>query len=335
MNPSQIAQDCKKYFDQLTNDLPLFIKLILCSTCILYLINLFIPYISFFLANIPYYTIYYFQIWRLITTICITTGIMSIIFSCLFWFKEAVKLEKKLGTIKYMLIFFLNNLCIQIMYSIVTFFLSILIRNNFLLRMKITQSGVNNTGLIPVILCDITLLCLSNPDGKMSFFFLPWLIPSKYYPLVLFLIFTILSGFYIDLESLCAIGFAYLNHKYLKHKLTISNNLVTKVENIFLFSWMKNQKGYISLGGSIVGELKNNLEGIRNVDIGEKNNQQTIFTAFKGNGVPVGSSSDINNEQDKNNIEYTNITVGSSGSNEETLNSGDTRADLNAPRPGI
>ena len=331
MHPSQIIQNCKNFVNQITNELPLFIKIIVCSTCSLYLINLIFKYISFILANIPYYTIYYFQIWRPITTVIMTTGILSIIFTFLFWFKNAIKLENSIGTVKYMLIFFINSICIQILYCIITFLFSIIIRNNFLLRMKIIQNEVRNTGLLPIVLCDITVLCLSNPDEKIQFLFIPFFIPSKYYPLLLFLIYTIFSMFYIDLESLCAIGYAYLYHKYLKNKLVISNNLATKFENSILFRWMKNKKGFVNLGGIQSPELQNNLEGVKSVNISGNNDTQNGFKAFQGNSVRVGSSEN-NVEASKNNIEYTNVTVGSTGAQDD---SGETKLDIGSPRPNI
>jgi len=90
---------------EIIDSIPLFIKIILCITIILYLLNPFIPFISWIFANIPYYTIIYLNIWRLITTPFITTNILSIIFSIFFWYKEAVKIEKEIGTVKYMLVF--------------------------------------------------------------------------------------------------------------------------------------------------------------------------------------------------------------------------------------
>ena len=96
--------------------MPYFVKIVICSTIILYIINFIIPYVALFLADIPYFTVYKFQIWRLFTTPFITTGFFSIIFSIIFWYEKATRLEKEIGTIKYMLIFFMNSLFIYIVF---------------------------------------------------------------------------------------------------------------------------------------------------------------------------------------------------------------------------
>jgi membrane associated rhomboid family serine protease len=111
VNSNQDVNPCQDLKDKIKNifdSMPLFIKIVLLSTIILYILNLFILYVALYLADIPYFTVYYCQIWRLITTPFITTGILSIIFSLLFWYKDAVKLERDIGTVKYILIFFMN-----------------------------------------------------------------------------------------------------------------------------------------------------------------------------------------------------------------------------------
>ena len=354
-----MCEDFKNFVTGIINNMPLFIKIVVFSTIILYILNLFIPYVAFYLADIPYYTIYYFQIWRLITTSFMTTGILSIIFSLLFWYKEAVKVEKATGTIKYMLIFSMNTFFIQILYCLLMLLISLVIRNKVVLLMKISMVGVRNAGLWPIILCDLTLLCLSNPEAPMKIFIFPCVIKAKYYPFVLFLFFTIISRFNIDFESLCAIGYGLLYHYYLKSRLTITNTFALKVENSWAFKWMKQQKGFVFLGGVSLPELQNNIENVaseRNVNIsGNRGSQHKTFTPFKGKGMAVGASTDVNfnkniinienknknNNENKTNTEstektennethtntdYNNISIGSS----VDMNSTDSRLDLNS-----
>ena len=57
------------------NSIPLFVKFIISSTIIFYILNLFISYISLILANITLLTIYKFQLWRLVTNVFINTNI--------------------------------------------------------------------------------------------------------------------------------------------------------------------------------------------------------------------------------------------------------------------
>ena len=340
------CKDCKEFLTGILNSMPFFVKIVVCSTIILYLINFIIPYVAYFLADIPYFTIYYFQIWRRCTTPFMTTSLFSVIFSIYFWYEKASRLEKDIGTIKYIIIFFMNSFCIQIMFCILMLLLSLIIRNKAPLVMKISQGRVRNEGIWPILMCDLTLLCLSNPNEIMQFRFFPCTIKAKYYPIFLFLIFTIISGFQIDFENICGIGFGFLYHYFLRNRLKISNNFAEKLGNSCLCRWMKTKKGFIGSGGintfaNIVIREGNN---VRNVNI--SNAQDNInksrekvkqaFQAFKGKGVVVGGGdNNTQNNENKNEVaksdsgELTNVTVSSS----DEINSSDSRIDLNNSNP--
>ena len=344
-NSGNICKDCKDFICRILDNMTYFVKIMICSTIILYLINLIIPYVALLLADIPYFTIYYFQIWRLITTPFMTTGLFSVLFSSYFFYNSATKLEKETGTIKYILIFFMNSIFIQILYIILMVLLSLIIQSKIPLKMKVTKFGVRNEGLWPILLCDITLLCLSNPNENMQFRFFPCVIKAKYYPLILFLFFTIISGFQIDFENICGIGFGFLYHYFLKNRIGITNNFAYKIGNSFLFRRMKRKRGYIDIGGINVFNAVVSME--RNVQINNRNesnnsgnnnqnnrdNNNKGFKAFHGKGIAVGGGDNIipsNNKLDMNTnnsaeIVHTNVTANSN----DDINSSDSRIDLN------
>ena len=161
------------------NSVPLFIKFIMIFTSILYILNLFIPYISFFFSNIPYYTIFKIQIWRLITNAFITTSLLNILFAFISWIKDACALENSMGTIKYMLIFFINSILIQIIYSFILILISIIIQNKSVLKLNLIGRNVENNGLWPIIMSELTLLCMMNPESPMRVFFFPCEVKAK------------------------------------------------------------------------------------------------------------------------------------------------------------
>ena len=317
-NGSQMCSDCKNWLNSLLDNLPFFIKWFMIITLFFFLLNFFTVYIAFYLANIPYYTIYQCQFWRLITTAFITTGLINLIFSLLIFYRYSINTEKDIGTIKYMLNFFRNCLFIQIIYSLITLLISLIIRNSILMKMKLTMGGVHNDGLWPILMCEITLFCLSNPERDMRFFIFPCVFKAKYYPLILFGIFTLLSNFNIDFEILSGIAFGFLCHYYLKNKIEFSNQFVLKLENSFLCKWMKNKKGFISISNPGSPEIPTNLEHITN----SNNNNENNFKAFKGKGVTVGSNENITRE----NVDYSNLA---SRNNSDDMNSTDSRLELN------
>ena len=119
---------------------------------------------------------------------------------------------------------------------------------------------------------------------------------------------------------------------------------------------MKQQKGFVFLGGVSLPELQNNIENVaseRNVNIsGNRGSQHKTFTPFKGKGMAVGASTDVNinknitnienknnnnnenktntekteNNENHTNTDYNNISIGSS----VDMNSTDSRLDLNS-----
>jgi hypothetical protein len=180
------------------------------------------------------------------------------------------------------------------------------------------MGGVHNDGLWPILMCEITLFCLSNPERDMRFFIFPCVFKAKYYPLILFGIFTLLSNFNIDFEILSGIAFGFLCHYYLKNKIEFSNQFVLKLENSFLCKWMKNKKGFISISNPGSPEIPTNLEHITN----SNNNNENNFKAFKGKGVTVGSNENITRE----NVDYSNLA---SRNNSDDMNSTDSRLELN------
>ena len=315
-NGSQICKDCRDGLNSIIDNMPLFIRIVVFSTLIFYIINLFTPYPAFYLANIPYFTIFYLQIWRLFTTPFITTGLISIIFSLLFWYRHAIQLEREKGTVKYMLNFFMNSCFIQIMYCILLLVISLVIQNNMMMKMKLTMIGVRNEGLWPILMCDLTLMCLSNPEANMRFFFFPCIIKAKYYPLVLFGIFTLLSNFNINFEILCAIAFGFLYHYYLQYKIEITNSFALRVENSFLCKWMKNKKGFIGLNNTGSPDIPVNIEQVTNIT------PSTSFSAFKGKGVAVGAS---DTQTKRENVDYANL----GNKTQEDITSNESRLELN------
>lgn len=294
----ECCKDCREKFKNVWDGTPLFVQFIVLSTVILYLLNLFIPFIAFVLADIPYYTVFYFQIWRLFTTVFMTTGIFSIIFGFIFWVREASSLERSMGTFKYMVVFFMNSILIQVIYNIMMIVFALVFMNSRKMMTKYTLGGIRNEGLWPVIMSEITLLCMSNPNAGMHFFFFPCEIKAKYYPFVLFGIFTLLSNFHIDFEVLSGIIYGILYHYYLKNRLQISDSFIQRLENHSCFRWLTMKNSFIFL---------NNIGSSYSISIPREGRE---FTAFKGKGISIGGGSSSNKGG------YSNINVSPTENND-------------------
>ena len=292
------------------NSIPLFVKFIISSTMIFYILNLFISYISFFLTNIPLFTIYKFQLWRLITNVFITTSLLNIIFAFLSWIKDAIELENRNGTLKYMIIFFINSIFIQIIYCFILVLCYLLTNNKLVLTLNIIMGKVENNGIWPLIMGELTLLCMTNPEVPMRVFFFPCEVKAKYYPIVLFFLFVMFNGMQIDFGVLSGIIYGFLYHYLLRNKLQITDQFIQKLEISFLFKWMIKLNGFVSLSNSfnpnipvVIAPSNNNVEISSSENI---QNPNSGFSAFRGKGVAVGGSLGINNG------EYSNVSQNSS-----------------------
>ena len=224
--------DCKEKMKEIWNSFPLFVKFIILSSFVLYFLNLFLPITGFYLANVPFYTIFRIQLWRLITTTFLTTNFLNILFGLFSWVRDGSSLETSMGTIKYMFTFIMNGIMIQIIYTLLMFILFLILKNNAVLVMNAQGYNVENSGLWPIIMAEMTLLCMANPDSPMRLFFFPCVIKAKFYPFLLFGFFMLMSGFQIQFDVFAGILYGVFYHFVLRNKVQISDSFAKKCEDI-------------------------------------------------------------------------------------------------------
>ena len=237
----------KSYCARLCEVIPLFIKLIVLITITLYLINRFAFNLSLYISNIPFYTIYKYQIWRLFSTSLMNTGIINIALSLVLWIKLGAILEDSTGTILYLFIFMINSTLIQIIYTILIFVISLIIKNKNILLLKLDNNNiVTNSGIWPYIISELTLLSLSNPNQIIKLFFFPD-IKAKFYPIIVFIIFALLNNLIIDLEVFCGILYSFLYHFCIKSKLNFSKKCIKNLEDSKCIKCFSKCGGFISI----------------------------------------------------------------------------------------
>jgi membrane associated rhomboid family serine protease len=237
----------KNYCARLCEVIPLFIKLIVLITITLYIINRFAFNLSLYISNIPFYTIYKYQIWRLFSTSLMNTGIINIALSLVLWIKLGAILEDSTGTILYLFIFIINSTLIQIIYTILIFVISLVIKNKNILLLKLDNNNiVTNSGIWPYIISELTLLSLSNPNQIIKLFFFPD-IKAKFYPIIVFIIFALLNNLIIDLEVFCGILYSFLYHFFIKSKLNFSKKCIKNLEDSKCIKCFSKCGGFISI----------------------------------------------------------------------------------------
>ena len=268
------------------------VKIMVFVSVILWILDLItVDYISFCLANIPYYTIGYFQIWRLITGNLIITGFFSLLFAIIFSASDGMIIEKQQGSTKYFIYFLIHSIIIQTIYDLLyLFFIGISNRPNY----------IYSNGLWSYIICEVTMNCLIYPDNKIYILFIPYAIRAKYFPILILFIFFIFAGF--ELGMLIGVIYGFLYGFYLKKYLIISDDVLIKIEEKF-FVGSLNWKGFIKMNeinnskqqpfiGNFTQNNNNELDSDSySVDSDSNNPQNKLkkFTPFIGKGITLGT----------------------------------------------
>lgn len=296
-NSNNNTQSCGEKIKEYWSDVPFFVRFIIITTVILYLLSWFTPFMMNF-ANIPFFTIYKIHLWRIVTSVFMTLSIINIVFAMFAWLPDALKLEKSTGTVRYFFNFMINSILIQIMYTTISFIISLFAKQILL---------IPSSGLWPMILAEITILCLTNPQGQLRMLFIPCMIPAKFYPWALFAFFTLLN-MNVQFDILAGILYGYLFFYFLKNKIQFSDEFICRAENWCIVNRLRNCNSFVSLSRSITnngGNMyfsntnNNNTNVISNANRPQAQNnsqpQVKVTTPFKGKGSVVGCKILLNN----------------------------------------
>ena len=208
---------------ELISEIPFFVRFVLITNILLIILNIFTPYISFYLSNIPILTIKRYQLWRLITTSFITTNLINMILGFLVWIKDAISLEKSLGTIRYIFVFIFNSFFISLISCLLTYLFS---KNDFQLAQYSYIHKVNNSGIWPIIICEMTLLCFNNPESKINFLFFPSPIKARYYPFIIIILLILINNFRINYQIISGFLYGIIYFYLLQNKLVSQRRLL-------------------------------------------------------------------------------------------------------------
>ena len=272
------------------DSIPFCIKILLGSNLIFFCFCHFFISFSLAFANIPYYTILKFQIWRLLTSNFISTNFLNLIFVIFFWLPQSMNLERSIGTVRYMINFFVNSIFIQLLYDL--FLLIFSIFNSSIVLKKIYYDKNNNMeyiesdGLWPYIMMEMTILCLANPENEMNILCFSSPIKSKYYPLILFVILTV-CNFTIKFDLIAGILYGCIYVYYLRNYLDFDEQTIEKIEGSFLFNYTKNYPSFVkksNVDASLL--LGNDMNNINNYNEINYNGMKELNTG-KGNSTQI------------------------------------------------
>jgi hypothetical protein len=206
---------CEKLSEKLTgsSNIPLMVFIILMFSSLCFIVTLiFAPY--------PYFGCYLFAY------------LADFLFAIYVWSPMAIKIEKNTSTVRYGLLYLINNASL----SIISLKFPISIQN-----------------IWSFILFETLLISLSNQEKKMKFFCCK--INGKvifYSAIVYHIVFNMIFFWNIILT----IAYTFVYKKYLINKIAISNEKVEKIENFCLISSIKDKiQTFITLKEALENEV--------------------------------------------------------------------------------
>mmetsp|Transcript_14730 Transcript_14730/g.18734 ORF Transcript_14730/g.18734 Transcript_14730/m.18734 type:complete len:351 (+) Transcript_14730:79-1131(+) len=185
-------------YESYVRDTPLVTRYVLNAVVISYFMSFFVDP-TFALANIPYFTLFRFQLYRVITSPLVCSSILNLFFAFMGFMNHGVKLEQSMGSALFGVLFFKLTIFTNLLFLVVSILLYGLTNNDGYL------AGVS-VGVWTVLLSIIATECAqAPPNSKRKLFFLE--IPVLYYPLVLLALFSLFAGFKLAYCLGVAVGY--------------------------------------------------------------------------------------------------------------------------------
>ena len=227
-----------EYYNRWMDTTPYVTRASMIGIVAIYLFSFFID-LTTSLANIPYYTIFQIQLYRIILSPLVSNSILTIILIALFYPSMASRMENALGSTCFLSLIctlsILTNLLFDVT-SIILFYMGIS-----------SAIGFSCAGFWTVIFSLITIECMAQPELPRRMLFIPVDIPSKYFPLVLYAFFALFSG--LELGFLVAIAVGYMHSKGFLDKFKPSSNYVDQLEiSGGMLHYISRQRGWVLTG---------------------------------------------------------------------------------------
>lgn len=168
---------------------------------IVYILTWFINLQSWW-ANIPYYTLFYFEIYRLILSPLVGNSLLTLILAYLVYPSLGVKMESSMGSSAFLYLIIFFTLSVNIGFALMCLLAYLLGSSSAL--------GWVSMDFWTLLFALITLDCMQTPDMPRRLMFIPVDIPSKYIPLVLYVLICLFSGFVLSYALSLLVGYLWM-----------------------------------------------------------------------------------------------------------------------------
>ncbi|CAM9843757.1 unnamed protein product, partial [Chrysoparadoxa australica] len=203
------------------------------------------------LSNTLYFTIFHFEIYRLVTANLFSSSLLSAIFGLLSFSTIGPSLEYAHGSAGLLVLIMTLDLVANTAFLMVMGLMYTLGYHDALFA--------QSAGFWNIIMPLIAVECMKSPDTPRKFFIFPCNIPSKFYPLGLFALFSLLGGFRMDMAIAMGCGYAYALGKL--ERITPSTSRLQGWETGGCLSGLASKSGYVTVGASGVLPVNDPSQG--------------------------------------------------------------------------
>ncbi|CAM9877872.1 unnamed protein product [Pylaiella littoralis] len=166
-----------------------------------YLASCFSPNLDKAFNSSPYWTIEHYEVYRIVTTVFCSGGIVTVVFGLMTFNRIGPNLERSLGST--------GLLALMVTLTVVTNLAFILACYSLVMLGKGKARFFSSSGVWNLLIALIAVECMMTPDAPRRFFILPYDIPGRYYPLFLATVFAIMGRDFTGIFCAVGIGYAY------------------------------------------------------------------------------------------------------------------------------
>ena len=192
------------YYREFEERTPFVTRISMMVMIICYLLSFFFD-AAMLLGNTPYFTIYSFEIYRLVLSPFVGNSIITLVLIAMFFPTMGTKFETSMGSAAFLFLMGTLTLITNIVFVMSCFLLNLL--------GMVEAIFYNCSGFWVVLFGLITLECMQTPDEPRRLFMIPVDIPAKLFPLLLYAIFILLGGFtgslFLSFGVAIGVGFFY------------------------------------------------------------------------------------------------------------------------------
>lgn len=179
--------------------LPFFTRALMSLVFAFYLVSWFVP--TAFLACCSY-QVTRLQLWRLFSSPLAVRSVLELLFGLVVTYQQLPALERQLGTLSCFFMYFTLTALINVLYVAINVVITVASGSS------LGRAGGCVSGLWAPFMALLTIQTRRSSEQSMSFWGM-CNIPTKWYPLFLVLLFSLLGSDPISLLAGVAVGYAY------------------------------------------------------------------------------------------------------------------------------